>query len=44
VGATPILLMSVCVKREWVDKLVEMILAFDGGYGEDSDFGLSLAN
>jgi len=31
-----------CVKREFVDKLVGNDVNFDGGYGEDNDFGLSL--
>jgi len=31
-----------CVKREFVDKLVGNDINFDGGYGEDNDFGLSL--
>jgi glycosyltransferase involved in cell wall biosynthesis len=32
-----------CVKREFVNQLVGNDVNFDGGYGEDSDFGLSLA-
>jgi len=32
-----------CVKREWVNLLGGNDVNFDGGYGEDSDFGLSLA-
>lgn len=32
-----------CVKREHVSKLVGNDVNYDGGYGEDSDFGLSLA-
>lgn len=32
-----------CVKREYVEKLVGNDVNFDGGYGEDGDFGLSLA-
>ena len=32
-----------CVKAEYVKKLVGNDINFDGGYGEDSDFGLSLA-
>jgi glycosyltransferase involved in cell wall biosynthesis len=32
-----------CVKREYVNQLVGNDVNFDGGYGEDSDFGLSLA-
>lgn len=32
-----------CVKREFVDKLVGNDVNFDGGYGEDNDFGMSLA-
>jgi len=31
-----------CVKKEYVDKLVGNDINFDGGYGEDSDFGMSL--
>lgn len=31
-----------CVKTEWVRKLVGNDINFDGGYGEDSDFGISL--
>jgi glycosyltransferase involved in cell wall biosynthesis len=32
-----------CVKREFVSKLVGNDVNFDGGYGEDSDFGMSLS-
>lgn len=32
-----------CVKREYVQQLVGNDVNFDGGYGEDGDFGLSLA-
>lgn len=32
-----------CVKKEYVDQLVGNDINFDGGYGEDSDFGISLA-
>lgn len=32
-----------CVKREFVTKLVGNDVNFDGGYGEDSDFGMSLS-
>lgn len=32
-----------CVKREFVNKLVGNDVNFDGGYGEDSDFGMSLS-
>lgn len=32
-----------CVKRELVNLLVGNDVNFDGGYGEDSDFGMSLA-
>jgi len=32
-----------CVKREYVSQLIGNDINFDGGYGEDSDFGLSLA-
>lgn len=31
-----------CVKRECVSKLIGNDVNFDGGYGEDNDFGLSL--
>ncbi len=31
-----------CVKREFVNQLVGNDVNFDGGYGEDGDFGLSL--
>lgn len=31
-----------CVKREFVDKLIGNDINYDGGYGEDGDFGLSL--
>ncbi len=31
-----------CVKKEHVDQLVGNDVNFDGGYGEDSDFGMSL--
>jgi glycosyltransferase involved in cell wall biosynthesis len=31
-----------CVKREYVNKLVGNDVNYDGGYGEDNDFGLSL--
>lgn len=31
-----------CVKKEWVDALIGNDINFDGGYGEDSDFGFSL--
>ncbi|WOD43964.1 glycosyltransferase family 2 protein [Hwangdonia lutea] len=31
-----------CVKREYVSKLVGNDINYDGGYGEDSDFGISL--
>lgn len=31
-----------CVKREWVNQLIGNDINFDGGYGEDNDFGLSL--
>jgi glycosyltransferase involved in cell wall biosynthesis len=34
---------NACVKREWVAKLAGNDINFDGGYGEDNDFGLSLA-
>ena len=32
-----------CVKREVVNQLIGNDINFDGGYGEDSDFGLSLS-
>jgi glycosyltransferase involved in cell wall biosynthesis len=32
-----------CVKREFVAELVGNDVNFDGGYGEDSDFGMSLS-
>lgn len=32
-----------CVKAEYVRKLIGNDVNFDGGYGEDSDFGFSLA-
>lgn len=32
-----------CVKKEFVDQLVGNDINFDGDYGEDSDFGMSLA-
>jgi len=32
-----------CVKREYVSQLVGNDINFDGGYGEDSDFGMSLS-
>ena len=31
-----------CVKREFVNQLIGNDINFDGGYGEDSDFGMSL--
>ena len=31
-----------CVKREWVNKIGYNDVNFDGGYGEDSDYGLRL--
>ena len=31
-----------CVKREYVNQLVGNDINYDGGYGEDGDFGLSL--
>jgi len=43
VGATPIFSnANSCVKKEYVDQLVGNDINFDGGYGEDGDFGLSL--
>jgi glycosyltransferase involved in cell wall biosynthesis len=32
-----------CVKREFLNKLVGNDVNFDGGYGEDNDFGMSLS-
>lgn len=32
-----------CVKTEYVRRLIGNDINFDGGYGEDSDFGMSLA-
>ncbi len=32
-----------CVKREFVTQLLGNDVKFDGGYGEDSDFGMSLS-
>jgi glycosyltransferase involved in cell wall biosynthesis len=32
-----------CVKIEYVDQLIGNDINFDGGYGEDSDFGMSLS-
>jgi len=32
-----------CVKKKYVDLLIGNDINFDGGYGEDSDFGFSLA-
>lgn len=32
-----------CVKTEYVRKLIGNDINFDGGYGEDADFGISLA-
>lgn len=32
-----------CVKKEYVDKLIGNDINYDGGYGEDSDFGISLS-
>ena len=32
-----------CVKREFVNQLIGNDVNFDGGYGEDNDFGMSLA-
>ena len=31
-----------CVRREWIDKIGFNDINFDGGYGEDSDYGLRL--
>ena len=44
VGATPNFSnANSCVKRAFVQQLIGNDVNFDGGYGEDSDFGLSLA-
>lgn len=32
-----------CVKRDYVKQLIGNDINFDGGYGEDSDFGISLS-
>jgi len=32
-----------CVERKWVNLLIGNDVNFDGGYGEDNDFGMSLA-
>ena len=32
-----------CVKREYVQQLIGNDINYDGGYGEDSDFGISLS-
>ena len=43
-GLAPLMSNSnACVKREWVEKLVGNDINYDGGYGEDNDFGLSCA-
>lgn len=34
---------NTCVRAEYVRKLIGNDINFDGGYGEDSDFGMSLA-
>jgi glycosyltransferase involved in cell wall biosynthesis len=31
-----------CIESEWLQKLIGNDINFDGGYGEDSDFGLSI--
>ncbi len=31
-----------CVKKEWIDKIGFNDINFDGGYGEDSDYGIRL--
>lgn len=33
---------NTCVKREYVNNIIGNDINYDGGYGEDSDFGLSL--
>jgi glycosyltransferase involved in cell wall biosynthesis len=43
VGATQIFSnANSCVRKEYVDALVGNDINYDGGYGEDGDFGLSL--
>lgn len=44
VGCTPSFSnANSCVKREYVLQLIGNDVNFDGGYGEDSDFGMSLS-
>src|SRR5690606_24658550 len=31
-----------CVRKEWVEQLIGNDINFDGGYGEDSDFGFRI--
>ena len=31
-----------CVRKEWVDRIMGNDINFDGGYGEDTDFGIRL--
>ena len=31
-----------CVKKEWVNKLIGNDINFDGGYGEDTDYGMRI--
>lgn len=33
---------NACVRRDYVDRIVGNDINYDGGYGEDNDFGLSL--
>ncbi|WP_299048805.1 glycosyltransferase [uncultured Polaribacter sp.] len=43
VGVSPIFSnANSCVKRNMVDKLIGNDINFDGGYGEDADFGISI--
>ena len=43
VGATALFSnANSCVKKEWVEKIIGNDINFDGGYGEDGDYGLTL--
>jgi glycosyltransferase involved in cell wall biosynthesis len=43
VGATALFSnANSCVKKEWVEETIGNDINFDGGYGEDSDYGLRL--
>lgn len=33
---------NACVKKEWVTKLIGNDINFDGGYGEDTDYGMRI--